>query len=411
MTVSTSGNSIQYTGNGVTTTFSFPYPFYENTDLIVTYTVIATGVDTVKTITTDYTVAGGGGASGSVTVTGTAPASTIRITITRSVPLTQETDLIEGSAVLADTIEKSLDKATILIQQVSESVVRSLKFPNTISGSLTGILPAPEDGKFLVWSGTDGEMENAEIASLGTFDTLFTSLSSGDILTYNGTNWVNTAQIAGSQIEDDAITTQKVLDDSITLDKIEGNASYADKFIAYDASGDPINGSVGDGLDMAAGVISVVAGAIVQVVSAEMTGTFTSSGNSYQDITGLTASITPKSTSNKILVLVQVQGDTNTNMCFLKLVRESTDIGVGAAASSRTRASSAINLLGSSGAFLTSANIMHIDSPATTSSTTYKVQGIVPSSGTFYINQSQTDTDAATFGRTSSKIILMEVKG
>jgi len=194
MTVSTTTNSVQYTGNGVTTVFSVPFVFYDASDLIVTYTVIATGVDTVKTITTDYTVSGGSGSTGSVTAL-SAPASTIRITIERSVPYTQETDFLEGAAVLAETVEESFDRSVVLSQQLLDGVDRSLKFPTTLASSYTGLLPAPEDGKILTWAGATGQIGNSDIADLSTtIDTVFTGLADGDFLTYNGTNWVNSGR-------------------------------------------------------------------------------------------------------------------------------------------------------------------------------------------------------------------------
>ncbi len=191
MTISTTTNSVQYTGNGVTTVFSVPFVFYDASDLIVTYTVIATGVDTVKTITTDYTVSGGSGSTGSVTAL-SAPASTIRVTIERSIPYTQETDFLEGAAVLAETVEESFDRGVVLSQQLLDGIDRSLKFPATLASSFTGLLPAPEDGKILTWDGVTGQIGNSDIADLSTtIDTVFTGLADGDFFTYNGSNWVN----------------------------------------------------------------------------------------------------------------------------------------------------------------------------------------------------------------------------
>lgn len=194
MTISTTTNSVQYTGNGVTTVFSVPFVFYDASDLIVTYTVIATDVDTVKTITTDYTVSGGNGSTGSVTAL-SAPASTIRVTIERSVPYTQETDFLEGAAVLAETVEESFDRGVVLSQQLLDGIDRSLKFPATLASSYTGLLPAPEDGKILTWDGATGQIGNSDIADLSsTIDTVFTGLATGDFLTYNGSNWVNSSR-------------------------------------------------------------------------------------------------------------------------------------------------------------------------------------------------------------------------
>jgi hypothetical protein len=252
--------------------------------------------------------------------------------------------------------------------------------------------------------------------AVGGFATLSGNNTFSGTNTFNGTtNLKGAVAVAGtssagasvSLAEDTDNGTNKVTvkapdtlaaDYTLTLPADDGGAG---EVLATDGSG---------ALSWQTKLATMVAGSVVQVVQVVKSDTFTSSGNSYQDITGLAASITPTSASNKILVFVQTQGDSNTNHCFLKIVRGASDIGVGDAASSRTRAGTQINVLGSSGAFQSAASMIYLDSPATTSSTTYKVQGIVPSAGTFYINKSQTDTDSATFARTSSSITLVEVK-
>jgi hypothetical protein len=58
-------------------------------------------------------------------------------------------------------------------------------------------------------------------------------------------------------------------------------------------------------------------------------------------------------------------------------------------------------------------NITFVDSPATTSAVTYKLQGRGwnSSAGTFYINQSAAENNSANFGRTLSTITVMEISG
>lgn len=141
MTVSTTTNSVQYTGNGSTTAFAVPYAFYASSDLTVVSTVIATGVDTTLALTTNYTVTGGSGTTGTVTML-VAPASTVRITITRSVPYTQANDFIEGNVVPADTLEASLDKATILTQQAIAATAQAIVFPTSDPSGLTKTIPS-----------------------------------------------------------------------------------------------------------------------------------------------------------------------------------------------------------------------------------------------------------------------------
>jgi hypothetical protein len=149
---------------------------------------------------------------------------------------------------------------------------------------------------------------------------------------------------------------------------------------------------------------------ILQVVSTTKTDTFTTTSASFVDITGMSATITPSSASSKILVLASlgIAMSVNTNV-RLKLLRDSTDIFIGNAAGSRTRVSS-FGYTGASGELSNSMNFL--DSPATTSSLTYKIQMLSAVSGqTVYLNRSVLDTDSAGFARAASTITLMEVSG
>ena len=191
MTISSTYAPVQYIGNGVTTTFSFPYVFYDDTDIIVTLTLISTGEDTVQVNPTNYSLTGGDGDVGNVVFV-SAPSSSYRITIERSIPYEQGDNYVENQAFPANTIETAFDKAVVRDQQLAASIDASLKFPATLSGSLVGVLPQPEDGKLLIWDGTAGTVGNATFAEISTsIDTVLTSLASTDILVWNGSAFVN----------------------------------------------------------------------------------------------------------------------------------------------------------------------------------------------------------------------------
>jgi len=135
----------------------------------------------------------------------------------------------------------------------------------------------------------------------------------------------------------------------------------------------------------------------------------------FTDVTGLSVSITPSSSSNKILVIVTVNSSNQTEgyRNAFRLVRNSTPIGGGTAVGSRQSAFSNIQYA-SGGHGQLSHNTNFLDSPSTTSSTTYKVQMIVETSSlTGYVNRSYNDSDNAEpyAVRTSSTITVMEVKG
>ena len=156
------------------------------------------------------------------------------------------------------------------------------------------------------------------------------------------------------------------------------------------------------------------AGNIIQVVSTTKTDTFSSSTtNSFVDITGMSATITPTSTSNKILLHYDLNMS-GSELFFIQLVRGSTAIKVG-------DSDSANRVECTQGGVLQAINsdkvaIMagsFLDSPNTTSATTYKIQGRVYAGGSqsFSINKPINDTNANYTGRGASTITLMEVAG
>lgn len=187
MTVADAPNRIQYIGNGVTSTFSTgTIVFYANTDLVVTETVIATGISTPYVLTTDYTVSGGNGASGSITLVAGALPSTKRITIERVIPYSQQDDYIEGENVLAETLETAFDKAVIRDQQLRDGLSRAIKVSPTSSFSGDLELPEPAASKILGWNSSGTALENksvndfSETVVTSFIETLFDDSTAGE---------------------------------------------------------------------------------------------------------------------------------------------------------------------------------------------------------------------------------------
>ena len=156
------------------------------------------------------------------------------------------------------------------------------------------------------------------------------------------------------------------------------------------------------------------AGAVLQVVSVTKTDVFTASlNNSFADITDLSVSITPSSSSNKILIIAMINyGNNSVYPATLRLLRGSTHICAGPAASNRQSLTVSPQGKGDSDINRGMNNIISfLDSPSTTSSTTYKIQGgILQSSGTFSVNTTGNDLDAVYMGRSASTITVMEIK-
>lgn len=158
---------------------------------------------------------------------------------------------------------------------------------------------------------------------------------------------------------------------------------------------------------------AVAGGAKVgQVVSTLKSDTFSTTSTSYADVTGLSVSITPTLATSKVLVMVQyVTGVSGDMIMFTQLVRDSTALSIGDAAGSRIRASNAMSPsigAGPNTYVYNSNSIIFLDSPATTSATTYKLQMSV-NTGTGYLNRSGVDADNANNARTASNITVMEV--
>ena len=161
---------------------------------------------------------------------------------------------------------------------------------------------------------------------------------------------------------------------------------------------------------------SVTTGKILQVVQASKTDTTsTINQDSFTDL-GLSASITPTSTSNKVLVLVSIGrvccNIASLRLCPFRILRDATAIGTGNADGVKLRSNFVIsdspdNSYGQGGAY------QYLDSPSTTSATTYKIQWTGQAGETWYLHRSSSNTNNADTinTRPASHIILMEVAG
>ena len=157
------------------------------------------------------------------------------------------------------------------------------------------------------------------------------------------------------------------------------------------------------------------AGTILQVVQGIKTDTFSTTAGmgTPAEITGLSASITPKSTSNKILVTVNIgQLGANADSTYnLILYRGSTAICLGDAAGSRIRSSAGGGIPTSGQTWRSHVpSFSFLDTPSTTSTITYTVRVGGNTSSTMTINYDYRNTDGANdSARTPSTITLQEV--
>ena len=169
MTISSTTVKNSYSGNGSTTAFAYTFKIFANTDLQVIIRS-STGTETVKTLTTHYTVSGVGDASGgNVTFTsGNIPASGETVVIRRAVPQTQAIDYIANDPFPAESHEEGLDRATMTTQQVQEELDRSLKLSRTNTMTSTEFTVGATDRANKVLS-FDSSGELSVTQELGTF--------------------------------------------------------------------------------------------------------------------------------------------------------------------------------------------------------------------------------------------------
>lgn len=156
---------------------------------------------------------------------------------------------------------------------------------------------------------------------------------------------------------------------------------------------------------------TAAAGTIIQTLSTTKTDTATLSSTTFTAITGMSVSITPSSASNKVLIraVINVSCNPATDQMWFKLWRSTTDLLIGDSAGSRIRT----QVIESNQGFANASQVVleFLDSPATTSSTTYQVAWASNGAGAIYLNRSFSDTNSSVFGRSASVITVHEVKG
>lgn len=193
MTLSTTTSRITYAGNSVTTAFSFPYYFISSSDLVVTERVDATGVETLKTITTDYAVTGAGVAAGGTVTMVTATATGTTLVIYRSPAVTQDLDLVENDALPAEELEKRLDKVTMLAQRLSDRLDRSVRLTDAYSATFTPTLPSVLTPLYLMRVNAAGTgIDVVSQTSIAT-DPFLPTTTKGDLVVSTGSTNVRQA--------------------------------------------------------------------------------------------------------------------------------------------------------------------------------------------------------------------------
>ena len=190
--------------------------------------------------------------------------------------------------------------------------------------------------------------------------------------------------------------------------KLPGSDGSANQVLKTDGSG-----NLSFGADQA--------GKILQVKNAIKTDTQSVTNNTFTDISGLSISITPSSSSNKILFRGYVSLGTESNTVMaIKIFRDSTEIGKSTAnstaANNSTATAAGLNVSSVTSSVKSQIKQLQfevLDSPNTTSAVTYKVQFAEISlyqyaSVTVYVNRTYFTPSASLHGVISS-VTAMEV--
>jgi hypothetical protein len=156
---------------------------------------------------------------------------------------------------------------------------------------------------------------------------------------------------------------------------------------------------------------------VLQVLSATKTNRISTTSTTFIDVPGLSLTVTPASISSKFYLVVAVAGGGSESSSWsgmkLNLLRDSTSIGMGDTGYG-TQTFGVGSGLGQRPYYQTllyGGN--YLDSPATTSSITYKIQYSAVNYGgtTGYINRNQGGGASAYDSAASSTITLMEIAG
>ena len=153
-------------------------------------------------------------------------------------------------------------------------------------------------------------------------------------------------------------------------------------------------------------------GKILQVIQTVKTDTASlGSVDTFTDISGMSVTITPSSSSSKVLVTVvmNVSGGDNQAVAW-RLLRGSTPIYIGDADGNRIRVAASVRVATNGDAEMVNCSAVFLDSPNTTSATTYKIDWARPfASSQIYLNRPSEDYDNNDRARAPSSILVQEV--
>lgn len=158
MTVSSTSNRKEYTGNGVTTVFAFPYKFIATTDIKVYV------ADVLQT--SGYTVGTPSDSGANVTFS-VAPANLASVVIINDPDLLQSSALPSTGPFPSTTVERMVDKVTLQVQRIRDLINRSFTLPDSDTSGASTTLPTPTAANIIGWNSLGSALKNYTTAELG----------------------------------------------------------------------------------------------------------------------------------------------------------------------------------------------------------------------------------------------------
>ena len=152
MTITSTVNKNNYTGDGSQTIFSYTWLASSSSDIAVYLD------DVIQS--TGFTTSGVGTSSGGNVTFTTAPVAAVKVTLLRGIAYTQATDYTAYDPFPAETHESALDRGVIQAQQLLEKHDRTLKLKPSFSGSEI-FVDAPTANKALKWDSTGTKVVNS----------------------------------------------------------------------------------------------------------------------------------------------------------------------------------------------------------------------------------------------------------
>ena len=194
-----------------TTSFAVPFEFFDTTDL----KVVVDG--TTKTITTHYTVSGGNGSTGTVTMSVTGATGGSTVIIYREIPLSRSTDFPTSGAFPIATLNTELDRTVALFDDRKDRIDRSIRLLDT-DDAATMTLPTKDNrkGTVLGFNATTGAVEaGPTIANVSSLSSITSNIDTLGAIASNVTTVAN--------ISSDVTTVANISSNVTTVAGIQAN--------------------------------------------------------------------------------------------------------------------------------------------------------------------------------------------